>query len=183
MRVHCFPFRSHRNARRIPCALPSVDRCFMAACAVAVYRGCSLSGAVRCLALCFRKIRLAGGLLPWSWVNYVNSERGFLDLVRRSTRLGADPVAIIKSYEANPAGEAWPRLCVCWKQESALRLPMGPFPFGSARLRWLICVSPTLQVALSWPCLPTSVWARWLWSTRTIPTYVLVCSEGFVGGG
>jgi hypothetical protein len=139
--------------------------------------------AVRCLALCCRKIRLAGGLLPWSWVNYVNSERGFLDLVRRSTRLGADPVAIIKSYEANPAGEAWPRLCVCWKQESALRLPMGPFPFGSARLRWLICVSPTLQVALSWPCLPTSVWARWLWSTRTIPTYVLVCSEGFVGGG
>jgi hypothetical protein len=65
-----------------------------------------------CLALYCRKIRLAGGLLPWSWVNYVNSERGFLDLVRRSTRLGADPVAIIKSYEANPAGEAWPRLCL-----------------------------------------------------------------------
>jgi hypothetical protein len=46
MRVRCFPFRSHHNARRIPCALPSVDLCFMAACAVAVYRGCSLSGAV-----------------------------------------------------------------------------------------------------------------------------------------
>lgn len=137
---------------------------------------------VRCLALYCRKIRLAGGLLPWSWVNYVNSERGFLDLVRRSTRLGTDPVAIIKSYEANPAGEAWPQQCVCWKQESAFRLPMGPFPFGCARLRWLVvCVLAPLQVALSWPCSPTSAWARWLWSTRTIPTYVLVCSEGLVG--
>ena len=90
---------------------------FHVRCPVSIYASwplvrlpCVVAG--RCLPLCCRKIRLAGGLLPWSWVNYVNSERGFLDLVRRSTRLGADPVAIIKSYEANPAGEAWPQLCV-----------------------------------------------------------------------